>query len=944
MNRLLSRATVAMALSLSIASPLTAQRQQTLQNDNWKFSFGHALSFEKNFMTGTRYFNYLTKTGYGDGPAATDFDDRYWRDVTLPHDWAVEMPFAPNASHSHGYKAVGYAYPENSIGWYRKRIDIPQSDYGKKISLLFEGIFRNSEVWFNGFYLGNEQSGYLDFQYDITDYINYGGENVITVKADATLEEGWFYEGAGIYRNVWLVKTDPVHVDKDGIFATTNINGTNADLDIRARIVNDDHKKHKVSLSIALKDSKNQTVATATVPEYEIKGNYNHEYFKQLKINNIQLWSPTSPTLYNIEVTVTSDGSVTDKTTTRTGFRTVEFTNDKGFFINGQHLKIVGSNIHQDFAGVGCAVTKPLQIARVKMLKKWGFNAIRTSHNPVNVDLLDVCDSLGMLVLEETRLEGINDYHKSQLRRMIHRDRNHPSIIAWSVGNEEWQIESNILGERITRTIQAYAKTIDSTRMYTVAVSGGCGYGSSESIELMGFNYLAQCDIPAYREKHLGQPGWLTEETSGCGTRGIYWADSSKCHIPQFDRAGGTSIERGYKFCMEQEWMAGLFYWTGFDYRGESTPFSYPANGSYFGILDQCGFPKDQAFYILANNSPKPLVHVLPHWNHKGHEGEAVDVWAYSNCDAVELIVNNKSHGKQKVPKYGHCAWKVKYKPGSITVNGYRNGTVAATETVVTTDEPSKLLLTTNKATFAKKRDDIILVTVEAQDFKGLNVPDASNKVTFSISGPAQIIGVGNGDPSCLEDDREFDKAFGLKITNHQELTLKDLASWQSEIAAAKPSDWRPALVYDRNERWDYYHDTLLVVKSSFNIDNFANNATFTLYSKSILLDQDIYVNGQKIASNIKRDAPQEYKLDRKILHAGENTVYYVGKKIPKSNSWDEPNTDPGTVGERIPAAQYSRSLFSGKALVVIKTDGTPGSVTLTAQSDGLKEAKLTIK
>ena len=943
MKRFISYSAILFFLLLTTANSY-AQRQISSLNDNWKFSFGHALSFEKNFMAGTRYFNYLTKTGYGDGPAAPDFDDRYWRDVTLPHDWAVEVPFAKNASHSHGYKTVGYAYPEHSIGWYRRQLNIPQSDFGKKISLLFEGVFRNSEVWVNGFYLGNEQSGYLDFQYDITDYINYGGSNVITVKADATLEEGWFYEGAGIYRNVWLVKTAPVHIAKDGIFATTNINGNNADLDIRVRVLNEDHQKHDVSLTITVKDSKNRVVQTANVPVCAINGNYNHDYFKQLKLNNIQLWSPASPTLYNVEVTVVCDGNATDKATTRIGFRTVEFTSDKGLFVNGQHFKIVGVNIHQDFAGVGCAVTKPLQIERVKMLKSWGFNAIRTSHNPVNTDLLDVCDSLGVLVLEETRLEGINEYHKSQLRRMIERDRNHPCIIAWSVGNEEWRIESNILGERITRTIQAYAKTIDSTRMYTVAVSGGCGYGSSESIELMGFNYMAQCDIPAFRAKHPYLPGWLTEETSGCGARGIYHADSAKCHIPQFDRAGGTSIERGYKFCMEQEWMAGLFYWTGFDYRGESTPFSYPANGSYFGILDQCGFPKDAAYYILANNTDKPIVHLFPHWNHAGHEGELIDLWAYSNCDEVELIVNKESLGKQKTPKYGHLAWQVKYTPGTVTLNGYRKGAIVAQETITTSGEAARLSLKANKITFDKKKEDIILVTVDAKDAKDIAVPDASNKVTFSITGPGQIIGVGNGDPSCLENDREYEQSYGLKIKASREITVKDLKNWKEEADAIPIKNWRPPLANDRNERWDYYHDTLLVVRTVFMIDDMDDNAKFTLYSKSILLDQDIYINDVKVASGIKRDAPQQFAIDRSILHPGKNIVHYVGKKIRKAYEWDEPNTDPGTVGVKIPAGQYNRSLFSGKALVVIKTTGKPGTITLTARSNGLKEGKITIK
>jgi len=945
MRTILKNISLALAAACAISTSSYAQgRQEQLINQDWKFAFGNAQSIKDNYMAGTRYFNYLTKTGYGDGPADPKFDDRAWRNVSIPHDWAVEVPFAPNASHSHGYRQVGWAYPETSLGWYRKTINIPQKDLGKKISLLFEGIFRNSEVWVNGFYLGGEPSGYLDSQYDITDYINYGGDNVITVKADASLEEGWFYEGAGIYRNVWLIKTDPVHVAKDGIFVTTNINGNSADVAIRANIQNEDMKAHDVSLKLSVKDAQGKQVASTDVNASEIKSMASHLYYKKLKASNIKLWSPDSPSLYTLEIKVLRDGDLVDVRNVRFGFRTVEFTSDKGLMINDQHLKIVGVNIHQDFAGVGCAVSKPLQIERVKMLKSWGFNGIRTSHNPVNVDLLDVCDSLGMVVLEETRLEGINDYHKSQLRRMIERDRNHPSIIAWSVGNEEWQIESNIYGERITRTIQAYAKTIDSTRMYTAAVSGGCGYGTSESIELMGFNYLAQCDIDKYREKHLNQPGWLTEETSGCGARSVYWADSSACHIPQFDRAGGTSIERGYKFCMERDWMSGLFYWTGFDYRGESTPFSYPANGSYFGILDQCGFPKDAAFYILANNSQKPMVHALPHWNHAGHEGEKVDVWAYSNCDEVELIVNRKSMGKQPVPKYGHCAWNVVYQPGSIQLKGYRKGAVVATEELKTSAKASTLSLSASKQIVRKNAEDIVLISVSALDSKGLPVPDAANKLSFSISGPGEIVGVGNGDPSCLENDREYAQEYGIKINARQELTVSNLANWSAEVSASKDNEWRPALFYDRNERWDYYHDTLLVVRGDFDIEDFDERAQFKLFSKSILLDQSIYINGTLVAKDIKRDAPQSYAIDRKILRKGKNEICYVGKKIRKANRWDEPNTDPGCIGVQIPARQYTRSLFSGKALVVVRTSGKPGSITVSAKGDGLREAKISVR
>ncbi len=944
MRRFIIKFSLAVLLAGIIVPAKSQTREEHLLNSGWKFAFGNALSFSGNYMSGTRYFNYLTKAGYGDGPADPAFDDRPWRTVNIPHDWAVEVPLAPDASHSHGYRRVGWAYPATSLGWYRKNMKIPQGDLGKRISLLFEGIFRNSEVWVNGFYLGGEPSGYLDSQYDITDYINYGGDNVIAVKADASLEEGWFYEGAGIYRNVWLIKTDAVHVAKDGIFVTTNINGSSADVAIRANIANDDFASHNVSLRAAILDANGRQVAFSDIRPSDIRSMDSHVFFKEIKVNGIKLWSPDNPCLYTLQLKVLKDGEQSDIKQVRFGFRTLEFTSDSGFLINDKPFRIIGANIHQDFAGVGCAVSKPLQIERVRMLKSWGFNAIRTSHNPVNVDLLDVCDSLGVLVLEESRLEGVNDYHRNQLRRMIERDRNHPSIIAWSLGNEEWAIESNIRGERITRSMQAYAKTIDSTRMYTLAISGGCGYGSSEAIELVGFNYLAQCDIDAYHGKHANQPGWLTEETSGCGARGIYRADSAGCHIPQFDRAGGVSIERGYRFLMERLWMCGLFYWTGFDYRGESTPFSYPANGSYFGILDQCGFPKDAAYYILANSSSKPMVHLFPHWNHAGHEGEMVDVWAYSNCTEAELFVNKKSMGRQPVPKYGHCSWNVEYQPGNIVLKGYKNGVVVATEEARTSGKAVSIAMSASKAMVRKGAEDIVLVSVSALDSKGVPVPDAANRLSFAISGPGEIVGVGNGDPSCLENDREYQQAFDIPIRLRGELTVSDLTNWQQEAESAGVDKWRPALSTNRSDRWYDYHDTLLAVRCDFDIEDFDPKASFVLYSKSILIDQSIYVNGVMVASGIRRDAPQQYKLDRGILRHGKNEIVYVGKKIRKAYEWDEPNTHPGCVGEVIPAAQYSRSLFSGKAMLVVKTSGKPGSITVTAKGEGLREGKVTVR
>lgn len=920
-----------------------AQRETVCLNKSWKFSTANSLSFEGNFFTGTRYFNYLTKAGYADGPALPEFDDRAWRVLDLPHDFAVEQNFAPDGSHSHGYKAIGWKYPQNSTGWYRKSINIASSDFGKRISLVFDGVFRNSEVWFNGFYLGLHQSGYTGFEYDVTDYVNYGGNNVITVKADATLEEGWFYEGAGIYRNTRLLKTSALHVKSNGIFVSNEIFNNKAELTVRAEIENRDQKSDLFDLTFNVFDNSGKKVASENISGCKVNYFSDKTFYKKISISDPQLWDVENPNLYTVEVVVNQNGKNVDSYKVRTGIRTVEFDAEKGFFLNGKHLKLIGSNVHQDFAGVGVALPDELQFTRVKILKDFGSNCVRTSHNPVNIEFLDACDSLGLIVLEETRLEGINDYHFNTLKEMILRDRNHPSIVAWGVGNEEWQIESNIYGNRITKTIMDFSHTLDSTRLCTVAISGGCGYGSSEPIDIMGFNYLAQCDIDQYHSKFPDQPGWGTEETSGCGTRGCYQTDSAACAMVQMDLAGGTSIERGFKFYAERDWLCGLFFWTGFDYRGEPTPFSYPAIGSQFGLTDMCGFRKDAADYIDVFTSQTPKVHLFPHWSFPGMESKNIVVRAYTNCSEAELFFNKKSLGKQSATKYGHCEWNVNYQPGTLTVKAYQNGKVVAVDEHKTCSKPVAVVLKADKQKVFSDKEDVVLIAVSAVDSKGIEVPYADNEIKFNINGDASIIGVGNGNPSSLEKDVYFPLNQEIKINNLKEMTIKNIDNFKIEIANSQIADWRNALVYDRNERWDYYHDTLLAVKGEFIVDNITDSDQLTLFSKSILFVQNIYVNGHEIAKNIKRDEFQEFKIDKSYLKEGKNEILYVGKKIRKSSRWDEPNTNPGVVGRFAPADQYKRKLFNGKALLVVKVPKGSDGLSVNAQSDGLKSSLINI-
>ncbi|MBV5314184.1 MAG: DUF4982 domain-containing protein [Prolixibacteraceae bacterium] len=928
---------------ISRNTPSENNREHLLMDFGWRFNFGEWGNFENDFKSGTGYFTYFAKTGYGDGPASSSFDDRAWRSLDLPHDWAVELPFSGEASHSHGYKTVGWKYPENSVGWYRKIFDIPNSDLGRKISVQFDGVFRNSIVWVNGFYLGHEQSGYAGFEYDITDYLNYGGSNVITVRVDASIEEGWFYEGAGIYRHVWMNKTNPLHIAQYGIFASSELEGSNAIVTARTTIKNDGKSVENFRIEHSLVDASGKIVASGTVDNLNLKPVVSQEYFCKIKLTNPNLWSPDSPYLYKLKTKVFSGGNVVDQYETNIGIRTIHFTANEGFFLNGKHLKLLGTNNHQDHAGVGSAIPDALQEFRIARLKSMGSNAYRCSHNPPTPELLDACDKLGMLVIDENRLQGINPEHFDLLKRMIMRDRNHPSIITWSLGNEEWAIESNIKGARITETMQRYAQTIDSTRRYNVAISGGCGNGSSTTIDLMGFNYLAQCNIDEYHTKFPHQPGIGTEETTGCGTRGIYEDDKSNGHMAQFDRTGGVSIERGWKFYDERQWLSGLFYWTGFDYKGEPNPLSWPTVISEFGILDDCGFPKDSYFYLKSWWTSEPVLHILPHWNWKGIEGNEISVWAYSNCDQVELFLNKKSLGKKPMPKNGHLEWMVKYTPGTLLAKGFRNGKEIMKSVVETTGNPEAVQLVPDRVSIKADGEDVSVVTVRINDAKGLNVPTANDEVTFNLSGPGKIIGVGNGDPASHEPDKFVETVSSVKISRMQELVLKSLDSWPAVSATAAESDWKPAFRGNRNQDWRVYKDSLIALRGSFELPDLTDKTIVNLFAKSIVSNQSIYINGHLLASNLRRNDAQSFKLDLATIQKGKNEYVVVGQRFRKRSEWDEPNTNPGIIQVVTPADAWKRKAFNGLAQVIIQSTKESGEITLTATSAGLAPATLKI-
>ena len=731
---------------LSLAAAVlcwSAAAQTTSLNEGWKFSFGNAASPEKDFGAGTEYFNYLTKAHsiHNTGPYTEEFDDSAWTPVTLPHDWVAALPYAPEASHSHGYKTVGYKYPETSVGWYRRTLSIDPEKAGRHFRLRFDGIFRSADVWFNGFWLGKEPSGYAVQTYDITPCLDFSKENVICVRADATLEEGWFYEGAGIYRDVWLEETGPIHPLPGGIWTYW----TGSMLQVNIELENSGLERHIENIFFRLLDEDGTPVwSHKVIINLPPQGQSRQFAPIQTPIESPHLWSPEDPYLYTLETTIGEDVYRTP-----VGLRTARFTADEGFLLNGEKLILKGVNLHQDHAGVGAAITDELYEWRLRQLQKLGVNAIRCSHNPAAPALLDICDRLGILVIDENRLMGINDHHRRELENMVRWGREHPSVILWSMGNEEWGLENDVRGIAIVLQMQNFVHQLDPSRQTTAGNAGGAAL--IEGLQVHGYNYIVQNDV---ENRHARRPEWPiygSEETTGCGTRGIYYPEEGR--MPAINRTHEYEnvIERGWKFYHDNLWTGGLFYWTGFDYRGEPNPLSYPAVSSEFGILDYCGFWKDEAWYLQSWWTQEPVLHVLPNWNLSGHEGEEVDIWVYSNCEEVQLTVNGRRMGRKAMPRDGHLSWKATYRPGKVVAEGYVKGKRVLREVLETTGPAAQLEATVERV------GRLSVWTIRVADAKGRTVPDACPMVSLKLEGNGRILGAGNGDPSYRGPEQSAD-------------------------------------------------------------------------------------------------------------------------------------------------------------------------------------------
>lgn len=733
-----------------------AQHRITKFNDNWQFKLDSA------------------NTPNDEGLAKAQ-----WRSVQLPHDWSIELDFDETSpSGNRGASLRG------GTALYRKYFSLNKSDNGKNIFIDFDGVYMNSTVWINGQKLGTRPFGYISFRYDLTPFLKFGGQkNELLVRVENQQPNSRWYSGSGIYRNVWLVKTGKVFVDHWGTYITTpKVSKQLANVQVQAKVRNSQNAAVKSSLKTLIYNPEGALIKTLT-SDLSIPKNDLVVVDQEFAIGNPQLWSPGTPSLYQAVSQVFVDGKKTDEYTTTFGLRYFNFDREKGFFLNGEPTKIVGVCMHHDLGALGTAVNYRAMERQLEILKKMGINGIRTSHNPAAPEWLDLCDKMGFIVMTETFdvWKAIkentpfnynlyfDEWHKRDITDHVVRDRNHPSVFMWSIGNEipeQWGGEKDTTGRTITRNLVNIVHSLDS-RPVTAGlnhVSPENNLYQSKALDLVGINYHHK-EYPNLPTMFPGQPLILAESNSALQTRGEYlmpsteirrWAGFTK------EKNGGTpdliasaydnssapwasTYEEVLKPVLKYPYLSGFYAWTGFDYLGEPTPYPFPARSSYFGIVDMAGFPKDAYYLFQSLFTNETVLHIFPHWNWE--KGQDIDVWAYyNNADAVELFLNGKSLGvKAKQGDELHVQWAVKYEPGTLKAVSTKGGKVLAERVIRTAGAPAQIVLSADRNKIKADGEDLSFVTVTILDKDGNVVPKANNLLNFKLEGDAEIAALDNG-------------------------------------------------------------------------------------------------------------------------------------------------------------------------------------------------------
>jgi beta-galactosidase len=708
----------------------------------------------------------------------SSFNDSSWRILDLPHDWSIEGGF--NEKNPAGFG--GGALP-GGIGWYKKIFALDALDSNKRIAIQFDGIYLNSEVWINGQSVGKRPNGYISFEYDLTRFVKFDGKpNILAVKVDNSKQpNSRWYSGSGIYRDVRLVKTSKVYVGYNGIFIRTPaVTAASASVQITTTVKNNLQEDKTIELVTEIYDPQGELVKEVE-SSHAVKAHEGIDVDQLLNVQQPERWSVHSPKLYKAITKVVIDGDVVDDYETVFGIRNFEFDSKKGFSLNGESLKIKGVCLHHDLGCLGAAFNVRAAERQLEIMKSMGVNAIRTSHNPPAPQFLDLCDRMGFIVMDEmfdmwkkkkTEFDYSiywNEWHKRDLEDFIKRDRNHPSVMIWSVGNEigeQWDSTGTVIAKELVDIVHS----LDTTRLITAANNEAHPINSiikSGALDLIGYNYNHGM-FEKFPEDYPGKKFIATETTSALATRGHYdmpsdsirvWPiawdkiftegnrDNSVSAYDNVRAPWGSTHEETWKIVKKHDFLSGMFVWTGFDYIGEPTPYVWPSRSSYFGIVDLAGFPKDVYYMYQSEWTNKPVLHVFPHWNWT--TGKVVDVWVYyNNADEVELFLNNKSLGvKQKTGDDLHIQWRVPFEPGVLKAISRKNGQEVLHKEVRTASKASKIILEADRTNILATGKDLSFVTVKIVDDRGNIVSNADNLVKFQVTGDGYIAGVDNGDP-----------------------------------------------------------------------------------------------------------------------------------------------------------------------------------------------------
>ncbi|WP_426104551.1 beta-galactosidase GalA [Massilia sp. TSP1-1-2] len=742
-------ATAAAATAPSTTGAAASPRERLSLDRGWLFHLGDITPPD---IKGADPSYNNAKAGNAAGAAATTYDDSDWRALDLPHDWAVEGPFDPNGNSAQGYRPRG-------VGWYRRYLRIDPSERGRHMELQFDAIATHATVWVNGNLVHRNWSAYNASNIDITPYLRYGDAgNTIAIRADANPMEGWWYEGAGIYRHAWLVKSNGVHVVTDGVAATARlVKGHDWSLPVGVTLNNSADRPAKVSVEVSLFAPDGKLAASAA-RRVALPVLANTTVTLPLAIKAPARWSLEQRNLYRVSVTVRQDGKLLDETMLHTGFRTIRFDPQQGLFLNEQHVKLQGVCIHQDHAGVGVAVPDAIWEYRLRRLKELGVNAIRFSHNAVAPEVMDMVDRMGFLVMDENRNFNPSPDYLLQLEWMVRRDRHRPGVILWSVFNEEPE-QGTEVGYEMVRRMVAAVKTLDATRPVTAAMNGG--YFSernvAQAVDVVGANYHVG-DYDKYHKANPGKPFTSSEDTSAFMTRGEFSTDAGKNLIASYDddfAQWGNSHRDAWQAIATRPFVAGSFVWTGFDYRGEPTPNVWPSVSSVFGIMDMNGFPKT-AYYLHQVQwiKDRPLIYLAPHWNWAGKEGKDIRVMVMANVERAMLLLNGRVIGEQAIDPYRMNYFTVPYQSGKLEAVGFNHGREVARASVETTGPAVALEMVPDRDALAGDGRDAMPITVRAIDAQGRAVPTDSAQLTFDVSGAGRAIGHGNGDPNSHEDEQ----------------------------------------------------------------------------------------------------------------------------------------------------------------------------------------------